>query len=146
MTNVKTPCSQCPFSRKVEPGALGGSPPETYIGQAAGPFVLPCHHQCDFDDPQWKDKLGETPQCAGAAIFRSNIRVSKRMPASIYTLAQNHVDVFATSAEFLAHHKKIRVSDAVVQLKIETPDMLLEKQLSRASNRVVIMERPNAFK
>lgn len=132
---MQQPCKNCPFSRASEPGALGGSPPETFIGQAAGPFVLPCHSHCDFDDPNWKAKILETPQCAGAAIFRSHINVTPYLPAALHTLPSNTDRVFSSSAEFLAHHKKIGLSDAVVQLKLRPPAALLREQLNRQHNQ-----------
>lgn len=36
--SLKKPCDKCPFSRSVQPGALGGSDPLVYVAQARGPF------------------------------------------------------------------------------------------------------------
>lgn len=126
MEAVKKPCPQCPFNRAVEPGALGGSPPEAFIGQVQGPFVLPCHRHCDFDDPEWKAKAGQVAQCAGAAIFRTHIGVAAQMPAAIPVLPAN-AQVFADEYEFLAHHTgldpeymKVRYSRADIQAMLYT--------------------------
>ena len=109
MEAVKTPCPDCPFSKRCTPGALGGSPPSVYIGQARGPFTLPCHKHCDFDDPDWKSKSVQTPQCAGAAIFRTLAGMAGRLPKEIPLLPANSV-VFANEYEFLAHHSKTDVA------------------------------------
>jgi len=134
LCNVRTPCPECPWSRGVKPGALGGSPPEVYIGQAAGHYVLPCHKHCDFSDPNWRVKAIDTPQCAGAAIFRANIGIDGYMPSKIHRLPANPVDVFATSAEFLAYHRCISLGEAAARLKVTPPHRLLELQLARDSN------------
>lgn len=134
VTHMQQVCKQCPFSRTIEPGALGGSSPETYLGQAAGPFVLPCHLHCDFDDPDWKAKTVDTPQCAGAAIYRANIGMAQYLPPQIHRLAPNVDAVFARSVEFLAHHKKVSLWVARKQL-IDVPvSELLARQMRRADN------------
>lgn len=104
---VNEPCPECPFNRKVKPGTLGGSPVQVYAGQINGPFVLACHMHVNFDDPNWRAELNytNTPQCAGAAIFRANLGVSHRMPAALPRLPANHEQVFSTMSEFVEHHQ-----------------------------------------
>lgn len=97
----KVPCKQCPFSRRCEPGALGGSSPAVYIGQSQGSFFLPCHLHTDYDDPNWKVDVTR-PQCAGAAIYRANLGVA--YSERLLHLPAGHPDVFASHEEFLAHH------------------------------------------
>lgn len=133
-THVQKPCPDCPFSRTVKPGALGGSSPLVYIGQAAGPYILPCHKHVDFEDPDWKAKCIQTPQCAGAAIFRANTRQDRRLPEAIHRLPQDHVTVFSTSAEFLSHHLGVPLGDAVAFLKVHPPEELLALQMERNTN------------
>lgn len=113
MRCVAKVCPECPFSRAVEPGALGGSHPYKYIGQAIGPFVLPCHMHCNFEDPQWREKSFETPQCFGASTFRANIGVQALMPTQFPRVPQDTSTVFASAAEFLAHHTKLSLREAV---------------------------------
>lgn len=134
VTHMQQVCKACPFSRTVEPGALGGSSPETYLGQAAGPFVLPCHLHCDFEDPDWKAKSINTPQCAGAAIYRANIGVAWGLPDAIHHLAPNVEAVFATPEEFLAHHKSITLLEAGKQLTEVPISELRARQIARQSN------------
>lgn len=132
-TNVKTPCKDCPFMATTKPGALGGSPPETYIGQAHGPFVLPCHKHCDFDDPSWKEKALETPQCAGAAMYRKSMGLSDRLPEVLHSLDPVG-PVLDTPVKFYAHHKQISPFMAKQHLKNRPPEKLLAEQLARQSN------------
>ena len=133
-THVKTPCPDCPFSRSVRPGALGGSPATTFIGQAYGPFILPCHKHCDFNDPQWKAKTINTPQCAGAAIFRANVGVAPLLPDAIHKLPANHEAVFSTAAEFLSHHMMLPLEYAQEVLSTLTPAELCKQQMGRSTN------------
>lgn len=142
MKDLKTPCAACPFSRKVEPGALGGSSPLTYIGQAVGPFMLPCHKTCDLDDPDWKKNFEHsTSQCAGAAIYRANTGVDKLLPAELLHLPADTEQVFASHAEFLAHHLLGTLEGAEEFLKTVTPTMLLRMELTRTEVRLIDKEQ-----
>lgn len=132
--NVMSPCADCPFSRAVKPGALGGSSPETYIGQIHGPFILPCHKACDFSDPEWKDKSIDTPQCRGAAIFRANLGLTGLLPAPIQQMTPNREKVFGSAVEFYSHHKGISQYEACKQLLMEPPALLLKRQMNRSTN------------
>lgn len=104
----ETPCAECPFARHVTPGKLGGSPIEVYIGQAYGPFYLPWHSDYEPDSRERFDKGGaQVRQCAGAAIFRSNIGVAELMPDGMHQLPKDTEKVFATRGEFIAHHSEV---------------------------------------
>jgi hypothetical protein len=112
------PCDECPFNRRVKPGALGGSDPLRYIGQAEAGFVIPCHKTIDYSDPEWNTKcLGTASQCAGLAIYRANCGINlEQAPANVVIktmgatpgvqleLPANRELVFASHAEFLSHH------------------------------------------
>ena len=132
--NLPQPCPDCPWRRSTRPGALGGSPPETFIGQAFGAYVLPCHNACDFGDPDWKAKAIDTPQCAGAAIFRANVGIGKFLPPVLHKLPSDPGLVFNTAAEFLAHHREIPIENAEDLLAITPPHELLARQLLRPTN------------
>lgn len=132
-TNVKKPCKDCPFMAWTKPGALGGSPPETFIGQAFGPFLLPCHKHVDFEDPLWKHKVMDTPQCAGAAMFRKAMGISERLPDVIHSL-EPEGPLLENPVQFYAHHKQISHFEAVEQVMARPPAMLLGEQLARQSN------------
>jgi hypothetical protein len=127
------PCPKCPFRKDIEPGALGGSPTETYIGQIHGPFMLPCHMHCNFDDPFWKDKVIETPQCIGAAIFRTHVNVVP-LPKPIIVLPASDI-VFKDEAEFIAHHDKCSRRVAEAFLQAYPPKRLLIHQLMKPEVR-----------
>lgn len=131
--HLPSPCPACPFRKDIKPGALGGSAPEVYIGQAYGPFLLPCHQACDFTDPEWKAKVINTPQCAGAAIFRTHVDVDKQMPPGIHKLPANPA-VFDSAIEFMSHHKGIGPFEALRQLQASPPAILAIRQLGRSTN------------
>jgi len=98
-------CNKCPFSSKCEPGALGGSPIETFIGQSWGPFFLPCHQAKDYEgnDTPLND---EHAQCPGAAVFRANIGRGHLMPDPLLKLPEfSDPDVFHTMEDFIRHHR-----------------------------------------
>jgi hypothetical protein len=103
-----TPCKSCPWHRAVKPGALGGSPPEVYIGQIVLPFWLPCHNSEDYCGKQ--SDVNKVRQCVGAATFRTNIGLTRneiREPLSL--LPENKELVFSDLPEFYAHHYQIPV-------------------------------------
>lgn len=94
---ITRPCEDCPFARSALPGWLDGSTPDEYVMLPHAEGVIECHTKLDE---------GRTPhQCAGAAIYRSN--VAKRCRDSIVLRLPRDTDaVFATPVEFLKHHKK----------------------------------------
>lgn len=126
--NMTAPCAQCPWRKDVEPGFLGGSKPEVYIGQAVGPFVLPCH--MGYPDTNDKARLCmESPQCAGAAIYRANNKIDY-LPEPLLRLAPAD-EVFGSHVEFLAHHKRISLEQAELELRATTPEQHLARELRR---------------
>lgn len=133
--NPSKPCNECAFRRDSEPGFLGGSPPEMFLGQSVGPFVVPCHCHCDFDDPTWKDKIGQTPQCAGLAIYRANIDSARFLPDALHKLPADHDLVFSTPAEFLAHHKQITLAEAEAQMLKHPVGELFLQELMKSEVR-----------
>lgn len=130
--NPTKACKQCPFSRQVEPGALGGSPPETYVGQIIGNFWLPCHLHSDFSDPRWGQDISKA-QCAGAAVMRANLGIDGRMPAELHKLpAGSDENVFTALWEFIAHHTGLSEAEAREWLKLHPPRLMLMAELLRA--------------
>ena len=117
---MKTPCPECPFYRRVKPGALGGSPPEVYVGQAVLPFWLPCHKSSNYAGKA--SDVNEVSECHGAATFRANIRdqLVATNPA-LLSLPEDKERVFGSLAEFYAHHHGISLADAEAILK---PDVI----------------------
>lgn len=133
------PCKNCPFSRSVEPGALGGSDPRVYIGQANGPFWLPCHAAYDESRSAKDQDPANIGQCAGAATYRANTGV---IPASgLHRLPANTDSVFSSAAEFMAHHKGITVEEADDELATLTPDVLTAIELRKAAVKVHLIPR-----
>lgn len=88
----KKPCSDCSWARASLKGWTGDVPPEGWIEDVHGEARIECH-----------TKLGA--QCAGAAIYRSNVLKSPR-DKSLLILPANKLLVFARPQEFLDHHNE----------------------------------------
>lgn len=130
-TMVK-PCKDCPYSKTVIPGGLGGAKPEVYIGQGHGPFYLPCHKTCDFSDPNWKDNVTTPKQCAGAAIYRANIERADLFPNSLLKLPKN-ASVFETPEQLYSHHAGVSIEEAKLYLRNNGPEILMLKEMRIAN-------------
>lgn len=87
-----TPCGDCPFARNALKGWLGGNTVEQWMLTLNGDHKIPCH-------------AIRGPQCAGAAILRTNICKRPR-DNSVMTLPANKKTVFASLEEFKQHHSK----------------------------------------
>lgn len=135
----KQPCATCPFKRTTKPGTLGGSPTQVYVGQTEGGFAIPCHERIDYNDPNWRQTFLDVGQCAGAAIFRSNI--GKASPRTALVLPADPETVFASHAEFVAHHDNITVEEAERQLAETTPRQCVEQEYRRAGVMVRLVPR-----
>jgi len=130
-TNRK-PCEGCPFARHVKPGATGGSLPDRYIGQALGPFWLPCHMAPGYEENKFAPNNTEViPQCAGAATYRANVGVMDKFPPSVLHAAPDRELVFAGPDELLAHHLQISLAEAQKILQHVTPEMMLASEYQR---------------
>lgn len=108
-------CAECPFSRAVKPGALGGSPITKYIAQLYGPFMMPCHLHCDFSNPNWKADTFKTPQCRGVATMRANLGIDY-LPEPLAKAPRDTSQVFCDLTEFTAHHLQMKPSEAAAYL------------------------------
>ena len=126
-------CKSCPFSRTCEPGALGGSPLNTYLGQIVGPFHLPCHSAGNYkgnDTPC----TNEHAQCSGAAIFRRNIGVDVLMPDPLLKLQTEDENVFSSLEEFITHHAPYASAQTVADLLHMTKNgFFLSLEMSKAA-------------
>lgn len=132
----RKPCATCPFLKSVEPGELGGSPAEVYVGQTYLPFWVPCHERMDYSDPNWKERH-QTPQCAGHAIMRSKCQVAHLMPdALLHVPASVNDRVFDSLAHFYAHHKKITLFEAKQILTDEGIHAMCEAEWLRSGRKV----------
>lgn len=128
--NRKTACKTCPFKKgSTPPGNIGGSSPLVYIGQSMGPFILPCHNSKGYAGKQTDFTLPTIVQCAGAAIFRSNIDVAKYMPLALYKLPEDKEDVFGSKEEFLAHYYQVSVEVIKGTVKDRDYVAMLQKEL-----------------
>lgn len=95
-----------------------------------GPFFLPCHMHTDFKDPGWKQDL-QKPQCAGAAIYRSNQGCDRLMPPQLHKLPRNEKLAFAGPEELLMHHLSASREEAQWILNETPPIDLLKAELGK---------------
>jgi hypothetical protein len=86
----KKACSDCPWARTALPGWLGGATAEQWVACAHSDEKIECHTLTGAE-------------CAGAAIYRANVAKSLRDPQA-FRLPADPVKVFASPAEFKAHH------------------------------------------
>ncbi len=136
----KNPCKSCPFLRTVKPGALGGSEPETFIGQAVANFLVKCHEMIDYSDEDWNRKAREglDSQCAGMAIYRTNNQIDC---GPLLKLEPNAEKVFGTHAEFLAHHYGITEARAKEYLELYPAERMALAELQDIDTTLVAFER-----
>lgn len=124
--SCKKPCPECPFARATEPDTLGGRDASVYVGQAYGPFWLPCHMAAGYEENKRDPEL---PQCAGAAMHRDLIGVAPSLPDGLHKLEGDPELVFSTPEEFVAHHRKIPLTEARRYLRENPPRKLLMEEL-----------------
>ncbi len=133
----KKPCAECPFSRAVTPGTVGGSDPTVYVGQLIGPFLLCCHMDPKYDGKK-KGMQPEVAQCAGAAIMRANVGVAPTMPEALHALPADKELVFSSFEELLAHHRRCTIFEAADELRETPPDILLQIEFYKVRPDMVI--------
>lgn len=93
-------CIECPLRRDATPGHLGGYTPEMYIEALHSMASIACHM-----DPGFKRR--EFRHCTGVCGYRANVDHATGLVADYATEAVGkRQDVFASAAEFVAHHKK----------------------------------------
>lgn len=129
-TKSKKACFGCPFKRvnNNEKPNPGGSHPFVYLGQARGPFWLPCHEDKNYEG---KGSNTETvSQCRGAAIFRANCENPYTLPKELLTLDKNTEDVFANEAEFASHYLDVPVEYMKKVLTKENLDNMMMEQIT----------------
>lgn len=131
------PCKACPWIRASEPGYLGGSEAEVYVGQAVLPFWLPCHSSANYEGKA--SDVNAVVECAGAAMFRANIGV--KLPPSLLSMPADQEVAFGSLAEFYAHHKGIPVAVAEKILTDAKIRELAEKELNDANVRMQLKRK-----
>ena len=104
------PCTECPWRRESAPSFLGPHSPQEWRDLAHSEAPIACHQTITPDEHgegDWEDP--RIRQCRGAAIYRRNVVKTPRNPSDAARLPGVNPDrahVFASSAEFLAHHEK----------------------------------------
>jgi hypothetical protein len=135
----KQPCKTCPWSRKIEPGQTGGAHPFKFIGQAEGPFWLPCHSSPGYEEDR---RNQEHRQCAGAAMYRDLAGIAERLPDGLHRLEGDAELVFASPAEFLAHHAKMKPEEAEEEMLRYPPSLLLQYEMAQIGVQPMFRRKP----
>ncbi len=141
MSQHKIPCKGCPFRKDTKPGNLGGSSPLVYIGQSILPWWLPCHSAYDATKNPKQQDPAACAQCAGAAIYRSNIGVADLLPRHLLTLPEDTDRVFAAPEEFLAHHAGLSSRESIQLLEKVTPLDLALREAAKMEVRGVLVKK-----
>lgn len=139
-TKSKKACLGCPFKRvnTNEKPNPGGSHPFVYLGQARGPFWLPCHQDKNYVG---KGSNPETvTQCRGAAIFRANCEDGYKRPDQLLVREKDKEAVFESEAEFAGHYLDVPTPMMERMLTKETLDKMMMKEITQPSETKRIFE------
>lgn len=90
------PCADCPFARTAVRGWIPDTP-EGWLRYAHGEGRIECH-------TTKQPHTGDAWQCAGGAIFRSNVCKLVR-DKTLLRLPRNKIIVFTNDQEFIDHHE-----------------------------------------
>lgn len=139
---MNRPCQSCPFRRGAGPRVAGKVDPLRLVGQAAGPFSLPCHLDPDYGGAG-SDPTGVTP-CAGAAVYRANC--SYPTPPGVAPGERDTVTVYAGPVELAAGLYGCSEIDAAIVLLFNPVSYLLLLELRRvtAGGEGYVREVPKA--
>lgn len=130
---LKKPCGACPFKRinSNEKPNPGGSHPFVYLGQARGPFWLPCHKDKNYEGKG--SNIETVKQCAGAAIFRANCEDQYKLPKELLRLPQDKESVFGSEAEFFSHYMGVPLEYSKMVLSKERLDAIMNQEMIKPS-------------
>lgn len=107
------PCHDCPFRKKSSPGWLGSATAREFIDRVDAQVPMECHTEFDYKQDNWQARVldDDTVICVGAAHYLANTMSSPRPWDEATRSYSQAVDdhgysdrVFASRAEFLAHH------------------------------------------
>ncbi len=93
--DLLSPCHDCPWARESIPGWLGSLSKEEWRDLAHSEGRADCH--------AFKDMDGGAFDCAGMAIYRSNV-LKRVRDKNALRLPANPILVFSNPGEFLEHH------------------------------------------
>lgn len=96
---TKQPCDECPWRRASTPGFVGPHSAHEWREAIHSDAPIACHKTITAEG----ETTTYTHQCAGAAIYRSNVHKLPRDP-DVVTLPPDRERVFSRDSEFLEHH------------------------------------------
>ena len=102
-----SPCFDCPWVRTSAAGWLGPFNAEEWLQIAHSDIAIACHMTLGDGDEGDEPSGWDTPgvlQCAGAAIYRSNVHKDPRDP-EVATLPAD-LDLVFGFGEFKEHHTR----------------------------------------
>lgn len=105
------------------------------VGQAEGPFLLPCHQSPGYEEDRQGNILRHR-QCAGAATYRSNIGIADRFKPITHILPADHQMCYSSPAELVAGYEGITLEEAKKVLEQFPPEFLLQRELASSQARV----------
>lgn len=144
MKQHKKACKTCPFRDDTPPTETpGGSPLSVYIGQTYLPFQVPCHECIDYDDPDWREKTDDLPQCVGHAMLRKNERLDELLPERLLVVDPDET-AFESIQHWWAHHRQISLGDARTELTTGRIVMMCVNEITRKGLRLVESNTPAA--
>ncbi len=112
-TNLKAPCSDCPFRKKSLPGWLGPWQPWDLLRSVDADVPFPCHQTIAEDHEERGQSLDQMQSCAGAALFLANRYKLSRDPSTARHQAllrqqddyvEQKARVMSTENEFMLWH------------------------------------------
>ena len=138
LSDRKKACGACPFKRinSCERPKPGGSPVQVYLGQARGPFWLPCHKDKNYADKE--SNPATVQQCAGAAIFRANCKSGYTMSKKLLHLPEDKEAVFANEVEFAAHYSGLSPELLEHVFNSQNLDKLMQNEISSFETKIHI--------
>lgn len=129
------PCGECPFTNRVEPGFLGGSPAEVYVAQHFMPFKVGCHARADYKGPEedWEETVLDVEDCVGFAMCRNGHGADKILPDGAYKSGYRpEVGAFKDIWDFWAFHQGVSRYTALAALSPTVIARLLWDELGRS--------------
>jgi len=143
-------CAQCPFARATPKEYLDAKASERgesdlaemFIGQAAGPFLLPCHMTREFED--FRDDPHASQLCAGAAKYRANCGYDKFLSPALGQLPPDREAAFGDPAELAVHHAGVTLQVARIGLAILPVQVMVANEMEKVGVQRIMVPPPDA--
>lgn len=119
--DLRTPCKNCPFSRRQRGFLTAARAAEILEGITTGDGTFSCHKTVEYGEGDGEDTPGEdgpnTFHCAGALIFLEKLempnqmmRIAERLGYYDRFALDMSADVVESGEEFIRHHAESRAA------------------------------------